>query len=165
MPIQVWIDMGGGVIRKYFTSVLHFKGSNTVQDNGSSSGIISFTPQATKIIYATFDGQPDNAISAGHFGKILPLGISGTITKVRMTTDIDCNVEVSIWKDVIANGDPTISDDITGGNPPTMVGAKYVDCDLSGWNLAVDEDDVWYIKITSIDDDVRYLQIQIEVTA
>jgi hypothetical protein len=129
------------------------------------NGVTTLNAGGTKLIYVTFDGLPNTDVEAGMFAKVLPLGIPGTLTRVRVTSDVDCDAEFSVWKDILANGDPTIADDIVGTTPPGLSASKfYEDSTLTGWDTDVALTDVWLIKIASIDIGVRWIQLQLEIT-
>lgn len=170
MPIEVWVTEGG-VTKKYRTNILHFQsGSVLTGGDAGSTGVVpvgvDFPTPPKRLIYATFDGQPYTDLYAGHMGKILPLGITGNLSRVRMTTDVNTNCVVSIWKDVLANGDPTIADDIIDAGTPLALSAArfYEDATLTGWTKPVAATDVWLLKIVSIDIGCKFLQVELEIT-
>ena len=158
MPIRLIVGT-----REYLTSVLRVsdKFNTGVEGNGT---VVTFDPPTAvvRVVLVTIDGQPDTDITVGHKARIVPLDFAGTIVKVRMYADGAC--ELDVWKNLVANGEPTIADSIVGSNPPVLTGAGYyVDATLTGWSPNVVATDTFVVNVTSVAANVRFIQLSFEI--
>jgi hypothetical protein len=122
---------------------------------GSVSGLV-------RTIGITIDGA-GGEISTGVKGYVR-VPFAGTITKWTLlsTDDIGSpvpqtgSIEIDVWKTTFASYPPTDSDSITASAPPTLTSAQAdEDETLTGWDLDVDEGDVFGFNVVSVTDLIR----------
>ena len=74
----------------------------------------------------------------------------GVIVGYVLLADQNGDIEIDVWRDVVANHPPTVADTRTGANYPTLSSSKVsTDTTLTSWTTSFSEGDVFAIKVRS----------------
>jgi hypothetical protein len=89
-------------------------------------------------------------IVAGAAAGCIPVPFTGTITNIKVFTDVATTAVLDVWKDTYDNYPPTVADTITASAKPTLTTAtKYSDSTLTDWTTAVTAGDIIKINVDS----------------
>jgi len=103
------------------------------------------------------------SIAAGIKGSV-QASCSGTITSWTLLADQAGSVVVDVWKDVIGNYPPTVTDTITGSAKPTLSSAVSASSStLTGWTTSITSGDVFRFNVDSISD-IKMFTLELHYT-
>ena len=116
--------------------------TTVINNSGNITGLKSIG-----IVYVIDGGG--SAITTGQKGH-LSIPFDCTITGWTLLADQSGNITIDVWKDTYANFPPTVADNITGTEKPTLTSVqKNQDTNLTTWATSVTSGDILAFNVDS----------------